>query len=124
MVNPSPKLIAIVDDEEHIRRALRRLLNSAGYNVALFPGGTEFIGSLPGQRPDCVVLDLHMPTMDGFAVLEHRARQTRLPTVIVTGYDTPESRTRVTALGAAGYLRKPIDGQQLINAIEEALDSG
>src|SRR5688500_20307688 len=61
-------LIAIVDDEEPVRRALRRLMRSAGLDVETFAGGTEVIQSLARRAPDCVVLDLPMPCMTGFDV--------------------------------------------------------
>jgi FixJ family two-component response regulator len=122
VINAKPTRIAIVDDEEHIRRALRRLLNSAGYEVELFAGGEEFLASLAGQRPDCVVLDLHMPQTDGFAVLDQLSQQgIRIPIVVITGYETTESHRRVAAAGVTSFLRKPIDGQQLINSIQEVM---
>lgn len=121
-MTPSTTLIAILDDEEPVRRALRRLLNSVGYDVDIFPTGEALLASLPTRRPACLVLDLHMPQTDGFAVLSRlRNAHDRLPVVVITGHDTPESRQRVMDAGVVWYLRKPIDDQQLINAIAEAL---
>lgn len=115
-------MIAVVDDEEPVRRALRRLLGSAGYQTALFPSGQEFLDSLAGRRPDCIILDLHMPNVDGFAVLEELARSSlRLPVIIITGYEKPEARERIDHRGISAFLRKPIDGQHLVDTIQEAL---
>jgi FixJ family two-component response regulator len=113
-----PIVIAVVDDEEPVLRALHRLLRSAGLQVRTFNGGQAFLNALADVDFDCVVLDLHMPTIDGLEVLSRLACQGRKPgVVVITGYDTPESRRRVMESGAAAYLRKPMDGPALLNAI-------
>ena len=115
-------LIAIVDDEEPIRKALSRLLRSAGMDVKTFPSGVEFLESLASQRPDCVVLDLHMPVVNGFDV---QARLTEsgvtVPVVIITGHDSDETRDRALSGFPVAYLRKPVNDQALLDAIELAL---
>ncbi len=114
--------VAVVDDEDAVRRALARLLRAAGFLVESFSSGRQFLDSLQDRRPDCVILDLHMPDGDGFAVLEHLApKSPRLPVVVLTGRDTPESRERVQQLGVVGYLRKPVEGTVLVRAIEFAI---
>ncbi|MFO0826692.1 MAG: response regulator [Phycisphaerales bacterium] len=117
-------MIAIVDDEEAVRRALARLLRSAGLDVATFATGAEFLISLGTTRPDCLVLDLHMPQLGGLEVQSRVAENAhRVPVVIITGDDTPEAHGRALAGGAAAYLRKPVDGQSLLNAIANAIAS-
>jgi len=115
-------LIAIVDDEEPIRKAWRRLLRSAGLEVDAFPNGAEFLESLAIRRPDCVVLDLHMPLISGFEV-QARIMESGVPVpvVIVTGHDSDETRERALAGQPVAYLRKPVDEQVLLDAIELAL---
>jgi len=121
-VTPARLLIAAVDDEEAIRIALRRLLRSARMNVETFSSGAEFLDSLKEHQPDCVVLDLHMPQLNGFAVQAGlAAADCRVPVVIITGHDSTESRERALAGGAAAYLRKPVDDQALIEAIQQAV---
>jgi len=121
VVNKSRLLVAVVDDEEAVRIALRRLLRSAGLDVETFSSGAEFLESMKGHQPDCVVLDLHMPQLGGFAVQARLAEAgIRLPTVVITGHDTDEARARALAGGAAAYLRKPVDDQALLAAIETA----
>lgn len=121
-LNAAPTLIAVVDDEVAVRRALRRLLTSVGYTVDMYDGGREFLAAMPARRPACIVLDLHMPHMDGFALMEACKRiGLESAVVVITGHDTAESRERVLALGAERYLRKPIDEHQLIASIEEAM---
>lgn len=122
-VAASRLLVAVVDDEESVRTALQRLLRSAGLGVATFASGAEFLESLKSDssRPDCVVLDLHMPQINGFAVLARLATlQNSVPVVAITGHDTPETRQRALAGGAKAYLRKPVDDKALLGAIQVA----
>jgi len=110
-----------VDDEEPIQKALTRLLHSAGLDVETFFSGITFIGSLKNRVPDCVLLDLHMPVMDGFEVLGWLEQQgLRLPIIVITGHDSPEVRERVMAARPAAYLSKPVDDQILLDAIKLA----
>ena len=113
-------LVAIVDDEEPIRKALTRLLRSGGLDVESFASGSEFLESLSVQRPDCVVLDLHMPVVNGFEV-QARLVEFGVPVVIITGHDSDETRARALAGRPAAYLRKPVNDQVLLDAIELAL---
>jgi len=120
-------LIALVDDEESVRRAIKRLIISAGLDVVVFCAGREFLDALSAaRRPDCVVLDLHMPGMSGFEIQTQLAAQDggqKIPVVIITGHDTPDAKTRVLAAGAAAYLRKPVQGTVLLDAIKSAIAS-
>ena len=123
---PVPRpLIAIVDDEESVRRAIKRLIISAGLDVVAFCAGREFLDALPWRRPDCVVLDLHMPGMSGFDVQSQLAQDgQKIPLVVITGHDTADSKARVLAAGAAAYLRKPVQGTLLLEAIMNAIARG
>ena len=122
MLNKVRPLIAVVDDEEHIRKALRRLLVSADLDVETFTSGGEFLDSLLTRRPDCVVLDLHMPQMSGFAVQARLVEAgERIPVIIITGHDSPETRYQALVGHPAAYLAKPVNDQDLLNAIESAL---
>ena len=118
-------LIAIVDDEEPVRVALRRLLRSASLDVETFSSGTEFIESLNSRYPDCVILDLNMPHFNGFDV-QARLAETgiRLPIVVLTGNDTSEARERAMSGGAMIFLRKPVEDERLLEAIFAAMASG
>jgi two-component system, LuxR family, response regulator FixJ len=116
--------VAVVDDEEPVRKALMRLMRSAGLSVETFGSGAEFLNSLETRLPDCVVLDLHMPHMDGFAVQTHLSRKcAALPVIIVTGHDFPTARERAMAGGASAFLRKPVLDRTLLGAISAATSS-
>ena len=117
----TPPLIAVVDDEEPVRKALMRLMRSVGLSVETFASGTEFLQSLDIRLPDCVVLDLHMPQINGFNVQASLARNyAALPVIIVTGQDLPNARERAMARGASAFLRKPVHGRTLLGAISAA----
>ncbi|WP_298931590.1 response regulator [uncultured Ramlibacter sp.] len=118
-------LIAVVDDEESVRRALGRLICAAGFTAETFSSGMEFMRSVQQRRPHCVVLDLRMPHMNGFDVQDALSRAgAQLPVVIVTGDDSPEARALAFRQGAAAYLRKPVDDAMLVDAIQAAIYAG
>jgi FixJ family two-component response regulator len=120
-VSKERPLVAVVDDEKSVRKALDRLLRLAGLKVETFATGTEFLQSLRNRTPDCVVLDLHMPETDGFEIECQLARaDPRVPVVIITGRDTPGDHERVMKGGATAFLLKPVDGQALLAAIAAA----
>ena len=114
--------IALVDDEESVRKAMARLLRSARLVVETFASGSSFLAAARTATFDCLVLDLHMPEMNGFELHERMLRENiRLPVVVITGHDTPENRARVRAAGVAACLAKPVEAQQLLDAIEAAI---
>lgn len=115
-------LVAIVDDEEPVRKALRRLFLAAGIDVETFSSGDELLASVKIHRPDCAVIDLHLPGSTGLEV-QQRLVQAGLcvPTVIITGHDQSGVAERVMAAGAFAYLRKPLDAECLLAAVESAV---
>jgi two-component system, LuxR family, response regulator FixJ len=113
-----PPHVAVVDDEEPVRKALMRLMRSVGLSVETFGSGAEFLESLDTRLPDCVILDLHMPHMNGFKVQGHLTRKNAaLPVIIITGHDLPDARERAMAGGASAFLRKPVLDHILLDAI-------
>jgi len=117
-------LVAIVDDEEPVRRALRRLFLSAGIDVETFASGFELLDSAVTQQADCVVLDLHLPGLTGFDVMEQlAARALDVPTVIVTGHNQPGTAERALAAHAFAFLEKPLDDRRLLDVVFSAARS-
>jgi FixJ family two-component response regulator len=115
-------VIAIVDDEPRMRSALCRLLRVRGLAAVPFEEPALFLQTLETQTYACVILDLHMPEIDGFDVLECTTRQHQhVPIIVITGHDQPGSAERVQRLGARAYLTKPVDEEPLMRAIEQAL---
>jgi len=116
--------VAVVDDEDSVRRSVERLLRSAGMQVETFPSGREFLEALGDPPPDFVILDLHMPAMNGFDVCEQLQRTgVHVPVAIITGHDKPEYRARAVAAGVTAYLPKPVDDKELIGIIAAAASS-
>jgi len=121
-VSGATPLIAVVDDEESVRRALERLIRSARFATESFAGGDEFLRALTDHRPDCVVLDIHMPNVDGFQVQSRLANaKLAIPVIVITGHDSAETHARALKGGAVAYLRKPVDAETLLSAISSAL---
>jgi FixJ family two-component response regulator len=117
-----PPLIAVVDDDKAVGKALGRLLRLAGLNAETFVSGPEFLESLQKRAPDCVVLDQHMPLMDGFEVQSQlEQRGARLPVIMITGWHTSGAYEHALQRGAAAYLCKPVDGAALLGVIRSAI---
>src|SRR5687767_3187462 len=98
-------LIAIVDDDPAVRRALERVLRTEGYLVESHASGAELLHSLERSQPHCVVLDLHMSGFDGFDVQRALANEGRhIPVVMITGHYDGATSARAKALGAVACL--------------------
>jgi FixJ family two-component response regulator len=117
-------VIAVVDDEESVRKALVRVLRAAGFAARGFASGQEFLDSWHFDRPDCLVLDLQMPGVSGTDVQQAlNAAGARFPIVIITAHDAPSLREECMRHGAAAYLCKPLDVRALLDAVTLAIDS-
>jgi FixJ family two-component response regulator len=117
MDKPTP-MISIVDDDASVRRALDRLVGSAGYLVETFASARDFLGSIPSTRTACLVLDIYLEGMTGFQLQEQlETDRLAIPIIFMTAHDDPATRERIRRSGAAGYLGKPFDGQALLDAI-------
>jgi FixJ family two-component response regulator len=119
-------LVAVVDDEESVCRALLRLLRAAGLDVETFSSSTTFLESmrerLPSRRPDCLVLDLHLPGLTGMDVQRQlKTDGIALPIIMITGNEEVGAQERVLAEGAHAFLVKPIVAQTLLDTIASAV---
>ncbi len=101
---------------------LGRLLRLADYQVAAFAGGEEFLASLAESRPDCVILDVHMPGLSGFDVQSRlRAAHIHVPVVFITASDDLALGRTAEEAGGVRLLRKPFSNDELLDAIGIAL---
>lgn len=110
----------VVDDEEDLRYLLRFELEAEGYDVVEAAGGSEALEVLDRQEVDLVLLDLSMPGLDGFAVLEEMRRRGLLPgvrVIAVSAHASEPTVQRALDLGSAGYLYKPFRSSELWDAI-------
>jgi FixJ family two-component response regulator len=114
-------IVAVLDDEPEMRKALRRLLTCHGFRVEEYERGEDLLAVVDSQTMAFLLLDLHMPGISGFEVLEtFQSRHIPTPVIVITAHDEPGSRERVQALGASGYLKKPVDRDALLSAIAAA----
>lgn len=117
--------IAIIDDDESVCRAVRRLVRSLGLDAETFSSGQRFIDTLeamPSFRPDCAILDVQMPGMNGLDVQDHLVHSgNKLPLIFITAHDEIGLREKALAAGAVAFLRKPFDDELLIKTLDEAL---
>jgi len=120
--------IAVVDDDASVCRAISRLLRSLGMNANTFTSGREFleqIETMPSFHPDCVVLDVQMPGMNGLEVQELLVRGDKpLPVIFITAHDEIGVRERALQAGAVAFLRKPFNDELLIKTLDEAIKRG
>ena len=115
-------IIYIVDDDESVRRAMKRLISSMGINAQTFASGREFLDSDFREQKACLIVDVKMPGMSGIELQKKLvAKGSKLPVVFITAFDTDELRTEAKKTGAAGYFRKPVDDQALLDSIQWAL---
>lgn len=120
-MRPALRTVALVDDEASIRRALARLVGSAGFEARTFASGSEFLEAMPLADLRCVVLDIHMPELSGLEVQAQLARAwPGLPVIFITGHEDPEAQRRALATRPAAFLSKPVDSTHLLNAIHGA----
>ena len=114
------RVVHIVDDEETIRKALSFTLRTAGFAVEAYASGPEFLLSAEDAEKGCVVLDMHMPDMDGLQVqAELTRRGIDMPVVVLTGNGDPTLAVQAMKAGAADFLAKPVDADQITAALLE-----
>jgi len=117
--------IYVADDDESIRRALKRLLRSVGHRAVTFESAEAFMDSVPEGGEGCLVLDIHLPGMTGLDLHEKlSAEGAQYPVIFMTAHDNPQWRQRAKEVGAVAYLRKPFDEQSLLDAIQLARSKG
>jgi FixJ family two-component response regulator len=124
-VTPSKPLVAVVDDDESVCRAVRRLLRSLAMDAETFTSGQQFLDllhAMPSFKPDCVILDVQMPGLNGLEVQSSLVKSGRaIPLIFITAHDEVGVREKVLGAGALAFLRKPFDDQLLVKTLSEAL---
>lgn len=122
--NRNSALVLVVDDDPSVRKALDRLLRSADLEVKVFACAAELLAFARPPRPSCLVLDLHLPDMDGFEVLRRIvATDPDLPVVVLTGDTGADTRDRVLQGGAAAFLAKPAEEARLLDVVRRLVES-
>jgi FixJ family two-component response regulator len=118
-------MIFVIDDDQSVLRALLLLLRSAGFDARAFSSAAEFLKQPQLTENDCIILDLSMPGMNGFDLMEILiSRGIDAKIIIITAYDDARNRERARKMKAAAFLTKPVDDQALIDAIRWAAQTG
>ncbi len=120
-----PARILVVDDEESIRDLLRLVLTGEGYSVVTANDGVEAIEYLEAQRFDLIITDLVMPKVNGVEVLRAAKRiDPNYPVMVITGFPSVETVTKLVRLGVGDYLTKPFNIDVVIVTVAKLLEMG
>jgi len=115
-------MIAVVDDDASVRKALDRLLRAAGLETATYATGQAFLDSCEDTLPECVVIDMHMPDLSGLEV-QRRLNDAgyMIPVIMITADDEAWHSRGPRADGISAWLSKPVDGPNLISHVEQII---
>ena len=119
----SPSTVFLIDDDASVRKALARLIKSAGYRVLTFASASEFLdGNVACDGPVCLVLDIRMPGLTGLDLQgELQKRDAIFPIIFITGHGDIPTSVKAMKAGAVDFLPKPVDDKVLLEAIKQAL---
>jgi len=116
-------VIAIVDDDLSVREGLETLIRSAGWRVETFASAQEFLARPRAGAPSCLILDLQLPGLSGLDLQKRMAElELEIPIVFLTGHGNIPASVQAMKAGAIEFLTKPFDEQDLLRAIEEAIE--
>ena len=116
--------VLVIDDDEVLLAIMQNLLNDEGFNALSTADGPQGIAIYKEQRPDVVLLDLGLPSMNGMEVLRRlRSFDRKARVIVMTGYGSDELAEAALRDGAWGYVQKPIDYSNFFSQIKSALDS-
>ncbi len=115
--------IFVVDDDEALRKSLRRLLQSVGFTVEAFASAEAFLADYDPDRPGCLILDVRMPGMNGLELQEELTRiGPGIPVIIISASGEVDSTVRAIKQGAVDFLKKPYKGKVLLERVRQALE--
>jgi two-component system response regulator FixJ len=116
------RMVYIIDDDAAVRDSTAALLKSAGFVIRSYASGRAFLKDFPSTAAGCILLDLHMPDISGFKMLDIlRARGNRAPIVLFSGRTDPETEEFARSSGAVAILAKPVDDNHLVEVIQKLL---
>jgi two-component system response regulator FixJ len=115
------KRVFIIDDDESVGRALKYLLATFDVEVTVFLSAEKFFSEVPDSVQGCLILDIHMPGMDGWETLKQLIKSgSKRSVIIITADKNGGLREKALKIGALGFFQKPINGQELIYLINKA----
>jgi FixJ family two-component response regulator len=120
---PRVQLISIVDDDDALRNSLDDLIRSIGFRTQGFPSADAFLSSNQACDTACLILDVRMPGMNGLELQRQMvAANWRIPIIFITSHADDGARARALEAGAVAFLYKPFREEELLNAIDAALN--
>ncbi|MBF0385213.1 MAG: response regulator [Candidatus Omnitrophica bacterium] len=118
------KQVFVVDDDDLVRNALKRLLNGHGLHVRTFASAEEFFSAIPAKEPGYLILDIHMPGLNGLDALQRVINAgSKHPVIIITGDKNDLMEEHSIKTGAIGFLRKPFSEEKLLALLGEDTNS-
>ena len=124
MTTGNGRVVAVIDDDEFIRTALKELLRSVGLPAQVFASAEEFLKSGLQRQAGCLIVDIHMPGMSGLELqVKLNADRCRIPTVFVTAHGDEKMRMQALRAGAVEFLAKPFDDDALLEMVRTALEA-
>ena len=122
---PIRPTVVVVDDDISVRESLELLIQSEGWQPALFESAQEFLTQLPTVVPSCLILDVNLPDLSGLDIQQRISdEKSSTPIIFITGYGDIPTSVRAMKAGAAEFLTKPLDDEILIRAIRGAVLRG
>jgi FixJ family two-component response regulator len=120
----SKPIVAVVDDDPRIRESLESLIESAGFKAQVFPLAEDFLSGELLAEIDCLITDVRMPKMDGLELQRQvRLKRPELPVIFITAHHEDRIEQCAFAQGAAFFVRKPFDADELLRAVRLALST-
>ena len=123
-VETRPRRVLVVEDDAFLLELITTRLELAGFDTRAARDGSQALQRLTEFRPEAMVLDINMPVLDGFGVLNHMRAQGLIettPTMVLTARNSPEDVSKAIGLGARDYLSKPFKDEQLIARVGRLL---
>ena len=118
-----PRCVHVIDDDRDVRRSLSFMLGAGDFQSRPFASGEDLLDSLTQLGPGCILLDVRMPDMDGFAVMDALAeRGVEWPVIVMTGHGEVSVAVRAMKAGAIDFLEKPFDEAQLHASLERGFE--
>ena len=119
----SEPVVFVVDDDESVRKALKRLIKSVGMNVETFATAQDFLSRQHYEGPSCLVLDVRMPGLSGLDLQQELVKANlTLPIIFITGHGNIPMSVQAIKAGAIDFLEKPFEDQTLLDLIEHAIE--
>ena len=122
MIESEP-VVFVVDDDESVRKALKRLIKSVGMNVETFATARDFLSRQHYEGPSCLVLDVRMPGLSGLDLQQELTKaDLTLPIIFITGHGNIPMSVQAIKAGAIDFLEKPFEDQALLDLIQNAIE--